>query len=71
MTFLKSTKERDKAFHDFKKHKTEEKFSIFKELLNKTQNLISNTNRNYFKDKLESEIKNKQTLNHNDSLSRT
>ena len=27
---LKSIKERDKAFHDFSKHKTEETFSIFK-----------------------------------------
>ena len=51
---LKSIKERDKAFRDFKKHKTEETFSIFKELWNKTQNLILNDKRNYFKDKLES-----------------
>ena len=27
---LKSIKERDKAFHDFKKHKTDETFSILK-----------------------------------------
>ena len=51
----KSIKERDKAFRDFKKHKTEETFSIFKELQNKTQNLILNAKRNYFKDKQESE----------------
>ena len=42
-------------------------FSIFKELRNKTQNLILNAIRNYFKDKLESEKK----LNHYGSLSRT
>ena len=36
-------------------------FSIFKELRNKTQNLILNANRNYFKDKLESE-KNSKSL---------
>ena len=52
---LKSIKEHDKAFRDFKKHKTEETLTIFKELWNKTQNLILNAKRNYFKDKLESE----------------
>ena len=52
---LKSIKERDKAFRFFKKFKTEETFFIFKELRNKTQNLILNAKRNYFKDKLESE----------------
>ena len=51
---LKSIKERDKAFRDFKKHKTEETFSIFKKLRNKTKNLILNAKRNYSKDKLES-----------------
>ena len=59
---LKSIKERDKAFHDFKKHKTEETFSIFKELWNKTKNLILNAKRNYFKDKLESENKPSKSL---------
>ena len=40
---LKSIKERDKAIHDvLKKHKTEETFSILKELRNKTHNLILN-----------------------------
>ena len=65
---LKSIKERDKAFRDFKNHKTEETFSIFKELQNNTQNFILNAKRNYLKDKLESE---KKRLNHYGSLSRT
>ena len=59
---LKSIKERDKAFHDFKKHKTEVTFSIFKELWNKPQNLILNAKRNYFKGKLESENKPSKSL---------
>ena len=52
---LKSIKDQDKALHDFKKHKTEETFSIFKELWNKTQNLILNAKKKKIKDKLESE----------------
>ena len=65
---LKSIKERDESFRDFKKHKTKETFYIFKELRNKTQNLILNAKRSYFNDKLESE---KKTPNHYISLSRT
>ena len=36
---LKSIKDTDEAFREFKKFKTGDKYSIFKELRNKTQNL--------------------------------
>lgn len=52
---LKSIKDRDKAFREFKKYKTEEKYSVFKEFRNKTQSLIFNAKRDYFKDKLEND----------------
>ena len=46
---LKSIKDRDKAFQEFKKFKTEEEYSVFKELRNKTQNMFYNAKRDYFK----------------------
>ena len=52
---LKSIKDRDKAFGEFKKFKTEDKNSVFKELCNKTHSLTFNAKRDYFKDKLEND----------------
>ena len=56
-----------KHFMILRNTKQKKRFSSFKMLRNKAQNLILNAKRNYFKDKLESE----KTLNHYGSLSRT
>ena len=52
---LRFISERDRAFHDYKKHRTDEKHSHFKTLQNNIQTLIFNAKRNYFKQKLEEE----------------
>ena len=50
---LNCIKERDSAFHIFKKHKSECNFNSFKEIRNKTQYLVLKDKQNYFKEKLE------------------
>ena len=52
---LQSIKDRDKAFQLYKNDKSDENYSYFKELRNKTQTLIYNVKRGYFKEKVENE----------------
>ena len=59
---LQSIKDRDKAFQTFKNNRSDEKFTVFKQLRNKTQTLIYNAKKNFFKDKLEHENNDSKSL---------
>ena len=59
---LQSIKDRDKAFQLYKKDKSGENYSYFKELRNKTQTLIYNAKRGYFKEKVENENHDSKSL---------
>ena len=50
---LQSIYDRDRAFKVFKGDKSEQNFSTFKDLRNKTQTLIYNAKKNFFQCKLE------------------
>ena len=59
---LQSIKDIDKAFQLYKNDKSDEKYSYFKELRNKTQTLIYNAKRGYFKEKVENENHDSKSL---------
>ena len=59
---LQSIKDRDKAFETFKNDRSDEKFTVFKQLRNKTQTLIYNAKKNFFKDKLKHENNDSKSL---------
>ena len=59
---LQSIKDRDKAFQLYIKDKSDENYSYFKELRNKTQTLVYNAKRGYFKEKVENENHDSKSL---------
>ena len=59
---LQSINDRDRAFKVFKGDKSEQNFSTFKDLRNKTQTLIYNAKKNFFQSKLETSNKDSKSL---------
>lgn len=59
---LQCIKDRDKAFRLYKKDSSDENFSIFKGLRNKTQTMIYTAKRDYFKEKVENENHDSKSL---------
>ena len=59
---LQCIKDRDKAFRVYKKHSSDDNFSNFKELRNKTQTMIYTAKRDYFKENVENENTDSKSL---------
>ena len=59
---LQSINNRDSALKVFKGDKSEQNFSTFKDLRNKTQTLIYNAKKNFFQSKLETSNKDSKSL---------
>ena len=61
-TVLECIKARDKAFHNFRKDKSEDNFNHFKNLRNKANSAISVAKKNYFKQSLEENKQDSKSL---------
>ena len=62
MNFLQCIKDRDKAFRVYKKDSSDDKFSNFKELRNKTHTMIYTAKRDYSKEKVENKNTDSKSL---------